>query len=273
MAKRKQSPFWNSLTAYLLAWKRAPTLAGAVRMAAGWQTSASARPAEQPSVPSSPNPLLEYFEAHVEGRGIWKWRHYFEAYHGHLSKFVGREVHILEIGVYSGGSLEMWKHYFGPQCKIYGVDLEPACEVYADESVRIFLGDQADRSFWKRVKQEVPLLDIVIDDGGHKPHQQIVSLEELLPHLRSGGVYVCEDVQGISQRFADYVSGLVHSLNATSITKKAGSVEQLASTATPFQAAVHSIHSYPFLTVIEKTTAPMDEFVAPKHGTQWQPFL
>ncbi|MBZ5571214.1 MAG: class I SAM-dependent methyltransferase [Acidobacteriia bacterium] len=271
MAKGKLSPFWHAVAAYLQAWTRTPTLAGAVRMAAGWSSSATARPAVQSSVTGSPNPLQKYFEAHVEGRGIWKWNHYFEAYHRHLNKFVGREVHILEIGVYSGGSLEMWKQYFGPQCKIYGVDIEPACQAYADESVRIFIGDQADRDFWKRVKQEVPFLDIVIDDGGHKPHQQIVSLEEMLPHLRPGGVYICEDVQGSSQRFADYVSGLVHSLNATSISKRVGA--ELASAATPFQAAVHSIHSYPFLTVIEMTGAPVGEFVAPKHGTQWQPFL
>src|SRR5690242_20051201 len=151
----------------------------------------------------------------------------------------------------------MWKHYFGPQCRIYGVDIEPACRAYADESVRIFIGDQADRNFWKRVRQEVPLLDIVIDDGGHKPHQQIVSLEELLPYLRPGGVYLCEDVQGISQRFADYVSGLIHGLNATNLRREPGEVGRLVSTTTQFQAAVHSIHSYPFLTVIERTTAPV----------------
>jgi hypothetical protein len=59
------------------------------------------------------NPLRRFFEAHKRGHGIWKWNHYFEIYHRHFSKFRGREVHILEIGIYSGGSLEMWKDYFG----------------------------------------------------------------------------------------------------------------------------------------------------------------
>jgi hypothetical protein len=54
----------------------------------------------------------------------------------------------------------------------------------------VFVGDQADRSFWKRVKQEVPNLGVVIDDGGHIPEQQIVTLEEMFPHLRPGGVYL-----------------------------------------------------------------------------------
>src|SRR5262245_3116872 len=59
------------------------------------------------------NPLQSYFDAHTEGRGIWKWTHYFDIYHRHLSKFIGREVHLLEIGVYSGGSLQMWRDYLG----------------------------------------------------------------------------------------------------------------------------------------------------------------
>ena len=78
------------------------------------------------------NPLEQFFNSHTEGPGIWKWRHYFEIYHKHFSKFVGKEVHVLEIGVYSGGSLAMWKHYFGPQSKIYGVDIEPACKAYEE---------------------------------------------------------------------------------------------------------------------------------------------
>ena len=64
------------------------------------------------------NPLESYFDAHTTGPGIWKWRHYFDIYHRHFSKFVGKEVHILEIGIFSGGSLGMWKEYFGPQCRV-----------------------------------------------------------------------------------------------------------------------------------------------------------
>jgi hypothetical protein len=63
--------------------------------------------------------LLRYFNEHTTGRGIWKFNHYFEIYERHFSRFRGQEVHILEIGVYSGGSLEMWQKYFGPQCRIY----------------------------------------------------------------------------------------------------------------------------------------------------------
>lgn len=92
------------------------------------------------------NPLLSYFNSHREGPGIWKWMHYFDIYQRHFSKFVGREVHVLEVGIYSGGSLPMWKEYFGKGCRVYGVDIEEACTAYKDDKIEVFIGDQADRS-------------------------------------------------------------------------------------------------------------------------------
>ena len=215
------------------------------------------------------NPLEAYFRAHRQGRGIWKWLHYFEIYHRHLQRFVNAEVHVLEIGIYSGGSLDMWKQYFGPNCHLYGVDIEPACKAYEDARTRVFIGDQSDREFWASFKREVPRVDIVIDDGGHHPEQQITTLEEVLPHLRPGGVYLCEDVCGTLNGFSAYVRAMADNLNARGAPKDEG----LGYRSTPFQSAIHSMHFYPFMTVIERLAAPLNELVAPKHGTEWQPFL
>jgi len=93
----------------------------------------------------SRNPLREFFDRRQSGRGIWKWLHYFDIYHRHLAKFIGQETHVMEIGVYSGGSLEMWRDYFGARCQVYGVDLQAACKAYENEYTKIFVGDQADR--------------------------------------------------------------------------------------------------------------------------------
>ena len=235
-------------------------------------TQATADRPQAHRVVHASNPLEAYFDSHREGQGIWKWRHYFEIYHRHFAKFVGREVHVLEIGVYSGGSLPMWKDYFGSQCRVYGVDIQEACKSYEDESVQILIGDQSDRSFWKRVRESVPALDIVIDDGGHLPEQQIVSLEELLPHLRPGGVYLCEDVYTVFNPFHDYLSGVTHLLNAWDL-KPGVSRPHEGILPNPFQRAVHSVHLYPYAVVVEKREVPASEFVAPRHGTQWQPWL
>jgi hypothetical protein len=212
------------------------------------------------------NPLRAYFDSVKEGPGIWKWLHYFDIYRRHLDKFVGREVNIVEVGIYSGGSLGMWRSYFGSKCNVYGVDIEESCKVYENDHVHIHIGDQADRAFWRRFKQSVPAVDILIDDGGHLPEQQIVTLEEMLPHLRPGGVFVCEDVHGIHNRFSGYVHGLAHGLNAW---EAGGALETKPN---KIQAAIDSIHLYPYVAVIEKTGAPVQKFSCPKHGTEWQPF-
>ena len=83
-------------------------------------------PKAEESVSSSVNPLWEYFKNHKDGHGIWKWEHYFDIYHRHFAQFVGQKVNVLEIGIYSGGSLEMWRSYFGEESHIYGVDIEEA---------------------------------------------------------------------------------------------------------------------------------------------------
>ena len=210
--------------------------------------------------PREPGPLEQYFDGVTEGPGIWKWRHYFDIYHRHFQQFVGREVHVVEIGIYSGGSLPMWRTYFGDRCHVYGIDIEEACRAYANEHTSIFIGDQADRAFWRAFRQSVPHVDIVIDDGGHLPNQQQVTIEELLPHLGPGGVYLCEDVQGFSNPFLGFVTGLAHVLNTDTR-------EPL-----PVQQSVNSVHLYPFVVVVEKNAHRVDEFHAPKHGTQWQPF-
>lgn len=216
------------------------------------------------------NPLWEFFQNRNTGHGVWKWEHYFEIYHRHLSKFVGRGPNVLEIGIYSGGSLEMWRSYFGEESRIYGVDIEPACKVYENDHVSVLIGDQGDRIFWKSFKEKINGIDVLIDDGGHTVEQQRITLEEMLPYLRMGGVYVCEDIHGGFNRFAAFAASLVNGLNEVNILSER---PVLTSDVSHFQQSIHSIHFYPYVTVIEKNDVRVTRLSAPKHGTQWQPFL
>ncbi|MGH8460787.1 MAG: DUF4214 domain-containing protein [Stenotrophobium sp.] len=218
------------------------------------------------------NPLEAFFDAHKEGPGLWKWRHYFEIYQHHFEKFVGQEVHILEIGVYSGGGLAMWQHYFGDKCRLYGVDILEACKSFENESTKIFIGDQADRKFWKRIRSEVPRIDIVIDDGSHFPEHQIVSMQELLPHIAPGGVYLCEDIYRHHNDFHDFVSGMTNQLNELGKAKPGSNDFHEGMVPNSFQRDIHSVHLYPQVAVIEKSTVPVSQFQAPRHGTQWLKF-
>lgn len=213
---------------------------------------------KRPVPPSDTNPLLAIFNAHTKGPGIWKWMHYFDIYHRHLSKFRGREVHVIEIGVYSGGSLQMWRKYFGEKSRVYGIDIEEACAAYISEGIDVLIGDQSDRKFWAKVRNSVPQVDILIDDGGHLPEHQIISLEEMLPHIAAGGVYLCEDLHGAPNFFASYIAGLASRFNSGHLSD--------------FTRNIDSIHLYPFVAVIEKRDRARDPLTEERHGTQWQPF-
>lgn len=219
------------------------------------------------------NELADYFETHREGPGVWKWRHYFDIYERHLSKFVGHEAHIVEIGIYSGGSLKMWRQYFGTRCHITGIDIQEACRAYAEEGTTIVIGDQADRGFWRECLKSMPPIDVLIDDGGHTYEQQRATLEELLPYMRPGAVYLCEDVHGVNNEFAIYAHTLANQLNAFHSSNVAALDGELVSSATSFQQSIRSIHFYPFVVVIEKVDEGLEHFVAPRRGSQWEPFL
>ena len=134
------------------------------------------------------NDYLSYFRNN-KGRLIHKCEDNLHVYERHFSKYRNQPVNIVEIGVYHGGSLQMHKHYFGKQCKIIGVDIDPRCKSLEEEQIEIMIGDQEDRTFLKRILKKMPQIDIVIDDGGHKPSQQIASFEELFPHITERGIY------------------------------------------------------------------------------------
>lgn len=205
--------------------------------------------------------LSDYFESNP-GRLIHKWEHYFEVYEAHFERFRGREVHVMEIGVFNGGSLQMWKHYFGPRAHVYGVDVNPACRQFEEERVRVLVGDQADRGFLRNLRREVPRVDILIDDGGHRMDQQTATFEELFPHISEDGIYLCEDLHtsylpefgGGYRRpgtFIETAKGLVDQLNAWH-TRDPDAFE-----VDDFTLSAHSMHFYPGMLVIEKRPMQM----------------
>lgn len=259
----------NDPSVFAKAWKQVPTQCRAFGFSGDYRDSSPIKN-KNASVAPGTNPLWDFFQNHRTGHGVWKWEHYFEIYRRHLSKFVGRSPNVLEVGVYSGGSLEMWRSYFGEGSHIYGVDIEPACKAYESDHVSVLIGDQADRRFWADCKRSVNGIDILIDDGGHTVDQQRVTLEEMLPYLRAGGVYLCEDIHGRFNRFAAFAACLVNGLNEVEILSER---QELTSAVSYFQQSIHSIHFYPYVTVIEKNNVPVTNLSAPKHGTQWQPFL
>lgn len=120
------------------------------------------------------------------GRQIDKWHHYFEVYDRHLSKYQGKAPRILEIGVDHGGSLQIWKKYFGARSSIVGIDIREEC-YFQEAGLEIHIGDQTNTTFLGSLGE----FDIVIDDGSHVPAHQSASFTYLWPKTR--GVYLIED--------------------------------------------------------------------------------
>src|SRR4051812_27718854 len=120
----------------------------------------------------------DLFHKH-DGRLIHKWDHYFEIYDRHFSNYRGKNINMLEIGISHGGSLQLWKEYFGEGVNIYAIDVNPECKKFEDEKVKVFIGSQSDSAFLNTVIQNIPKLDIIIDDGGHTMKQRIISFQVL----------------------------------------------------------------------------------------------
>jgi hypothetical protein len=139
------------------------------------------------------NDLRKYFDNNKD-RLIHKWEHYFEIYDRHFSAYRNKEIVVLEIGVFEGGSLQMWKNYFGPKAKIYGIDIDPKCKEYEEENIEIFIGSQSDKEFLSDIKSKIPKIDILLDDGGHTMHQIKTSFLELFDHVKEDGIYAIEDL-------------------------------------------------------------------------------
>lgn len=153
----------------------------------------------------------------LDGALSHKWRHYFEVYERYFSRFRGQPVKVLEIGVQDGGSLHMWRKFFGDQATIIGVDISPHSKKLEAEGFQIEIGNQGDLAFLEALKLKVGEVDIIVDDGSHRPNHQILALNELFPILSEGGFFLCEDVYNSylykAGSFIDYTKGLIDELH------------------------------------------------------------
>ncbi|MDO5581309.1 MAG: class I SAM-dependent methyltransferase [Planctomycetia bacterium] len=215
--------------------------------------------------------VLEYFKKYTEGKTlneleiffsegehhpIHKWLHYFDVYDRYFSKFRDREILMVEVGVFKGGSLDLWKNYFGPKVKIIGVDIDPECKKFESDQIHIEIGSQEDRNFWKDFRNRYPKADIFLDDGGHTMKQQIVTFEEMYGHVANNGIYMCEDLhtsywgdyQGGYRNpgsFIEYSKHFIDRMNAWYIGRNQLPVDDFTKTA-------YSLAFYDSMLVIEK---------------------
>lgn len=66
---------------------------------------------------------------------------YFPIYESLLCYLKGGHFTLVEVGVLNGGSLFMWRDYFGDNVRIIGIDLNPGAKHFEKYGFEIFIGD------------------------------------------------------------------------------------------------------------------------------------
>lgn len=116
-------------------------------------------------------------------------------YEKEFEPYKDKEIKILEIGIFGGGSIKLWKEYFSNPNQIIGVDItnENLHPKYSNiDGVSYKFGDAYNLEFSKTFSND---FDIIIDDGPHTLESQITSIQLYLPKIKKGGLFVVEDVQ------------------------------------------------------------------------------
>ena len=137
--------------------------------------------------------LLDIYASN-QGQVVHKWHHYIPIYERYFAQFRARKFRFLEIGVSKGGSLNLWRRYFGPEAIIFGIDIDPACRAFNGISGQVRIGSQDDPRFLDSVIEEMGGVDVVLDDGSHQIPHVIQSLRHIFPKLNLGGIYMIEDL-------------------------------------------------------------------------------
>jgi SAM-dependent methyltransferase len=135
---------------------------------------------------------------------------YFEVYEELFSSFHGRKINLLELGIYKGGSLLLWKEYF-PQANIFGLDRKEhvfrddmaILEAYGIITMLINYDLTTENTF------DYLTFDIVIDDLSHDLIHQIKTFEIFRHKLAPGGVLIIEDIRPENFYYWKYITTVV----------------------------------------------------------------
>lgn len=147
--------------------------------------------------------------------------HGYERFYPQFVRHLRRKpIRMLEIGLFYGESMRMWRAYFA-KGTVMAIDFKPEmcgqCD-YKNDPL-IMKGDQSkiedleammklfniSKSSDSKPKGVLDnynsdsnggLLDLIVDDGSHHPEHQKISFQYLFKHaLRPGGIYIIEDIE------------------------------------------------------------------------------
>jgi hypothetical protein len=109
---------------------------------------------------------------------------YCPFYEQHLPK---NPKKILEIGVFKGASIRMWKEWF-PETVVHGLDLFQENPMPEIPDIIWHKGNQCDWQLLEQLRKED--FDVIIDDGSHNSRDQLMTFFGLF----NGKQYYIEDI-------------------------------------------------------------------------------
>lgn len=151
--------------------------------------------------------LTQIADRYGSDKGSTKHR-YTELYHLLFNSLRERKLNFLEMGLLIGGpehgkdadretkdlpSIRMWLEYL-PKANIIGLDVSDF-SWFEHPRFKFFRCDMDLRNNIAAAAAKMPALDVIIDDASHASHHQQFGFLELFPKLKSGGIYIIEDLR------------------------------------------------------------------------------
>jgi hypothetical protein len=111
---------------------------------------------------------------------------------------------VLEIGVYDGGSILLWRDYF-VNATITAIDINDCSSKLDNDRINHVVAN----AYNQDLLQSLPKFDIIIDDGPHTLDSMIFFVQNYLQLLTDTGIAVIEDVQ--DYRWFDILTSFIPS--------------------------------------------------------------
>lgn len=93
----------------------------------------------------------------------------------------------------NGNSLKVWRDYF-PNSQILGLDIVKHTDIEDLDRINIDWIDQSKKDLVIEYANKLQDYDIILDDGSHNVYDQQITLAYFFKSLKSGGIYVLEDL-------------------------------------------------------------------------------
>lgn len=165
-------------------------------------------------------PSLKEIHRSHQGKISDRWESYLEIYARLFSSKRNDSIHLLEIGIQNGGSLEIWAEYFSHARLLLGCDINPLCGnlVYEDNRIAIVVADACNEDAFQQVISYSSCFDFIIDDGSHHSGDIIVAFSKYFPLISEDGLFIAEDLH--CSYWQEFEGGLTYPLSTIAFFKK-----------------------------------------------------